>query len=72
MAEVTLVVPALHCGGCVTSLQVTLGGRPGIQRLKGDASTRTLTVAYDESRTTAPEITEALTELGFPPRPQAA
>lgn len=68
LAQVTFVVPAMHCGGCVTGLRLTLGRRPGIQKLEGDAKTTTLTLQYDESMTTVSEISSALAELGFPVR----
>jgi len=48
MQTKTFQVPNIGCGGCVRTIEAELGQVPGVVQVKGDVSSKQVTVAYDE------------------------
>ena len=59
--------PDIECGGCAASIQKALTGAPGVQSVAVDVETKTVTIAFDETKTSPRSISETLTDIGFPP-----
>lgn len=66
MTEMTLHIPAIHCGGCIGSIQ-RIVERQGAELKAGDPNTKDVTISYDESTLARDQIIEALTAGDFAP-----
>ncbi len=67
---VTLHIPAIHCGGCLSTVRKTVEGAGAILE-SGDPDTKRVTIAFDGDRLTGKQIEEALEAIGFPPAEQS-
>lgn len=65
--EHTFKAPDIECGGCAASIKKALTGADGLEGVSVDVGTKTVTVAFDSTKTSARSISEALTDIGFPP-----
>ena len=66
-----LVVPAMHCAGCMGKVERALAGVSGVDAARVNLSARTVRVDH-EAALTAPALVEALAAVGFSSQPRAA
>lgn len=67
MQKATFHVPGITCAGCISSMKFALGRRPGVLKLDGDAKSKSVTIQYDESKTSIEQLKDALDQIGFAP-----
>ncbi len=65
--ETTLIAPDIECGGCAASIEKALARQDGIQSVRIDVDSKTVTVGFDGGKTSRAQIAETLTDIGFPP-----
>jgi len=65
--ETTFTAPDIECDGCAASIEKALGRQDGVQTVTVDVSAKRVMVTYDDARTGRAQVTEALTDIGFPP-----
>ena len=58
-----LSVPAMHCGGCIQTIERTLGGLPGVEHARANLSTRRVTIRWRGE--TPPPVIAALKAVGY-------
>lgn len=58
--------PAIHCEGCASSIQRSLGKLPGVERVEVDIGARRVRVQYDAARVDDTAIRTRLAMAGFP------
>ena len=63
----TLKIPALHCGGCATTVTRSLESLTGVQVTETDPDSKLVQLEFDDSTITLDEIREALDQVGFSP-----
>ncbi len=63
--ETVLVVPGMHCAGCMGKVERGLQALPGVVSARANLSARQVAVAHDPALT-APVLVEALATIGFP------
>lgn len=73
MASETIIlhVPAIHCDGCLKTVQKALEAA-GAEFESGDAESKRLTVRFDADRLSRADLVTALEAVGFPPEEEAA
>ena len=67
--ETVLIVPAMHCAGCMAKVEGGLLKVPGVSVARVNLSARTVRVVHDRA-VTIPELTAALEALGFASQPR--
>ena len=68
--ETVLVVPGMHCAGCMAKVERGLTALPGVSAARVNLTARQVRVAHD--RTVAvPALVDALSSAGFPSQPRA-
>ena len=67
MAERTVRVPNISCGHCVMTIEREVAEMAGVQSVKADHASRSVTVAWDEEATTWDEVASLLREINYPP-----
>jgi len=65
-----LVVPGMHCAGCMAKVERGLAEVPGVSAARVNLTSRQVSVLHDAGVTT-PMLVEALGALGFPAQPRA-
>ena len=65
MANITIPVAGMDCGGCVKAVEKAVGHLPGVSFVKADLGANNATVEYDESVVTPAAIAETITRAGF-------
>ncbi len=65
--QATLKIPALHCGGCATTVTRSLESLTGVQVTETDPESKLVQLEFDDSTTSLDEIREALDQVGFSP-----
>lgn len=60
-----LQVPDMTCGHCEMSVTEALDGLDGVQGADADHMTGKVEVAYDESKVTDEQFSEAIKEAGY-------
>ena len=63
----TLKIPAIHCGGCVSTVKRTIEALPSVEVAESDPATKMVRVDFDESAVTLDQIRDALDQVGFSP-----
>ncbi len=63
----TLKIPAIHCGGCVSTVKRTIEALPSVEVTESDPETKLVRVQFDESAISLDQIREALDQVGFSP-----
>ncbi len=63
----TLRIPALHCGGCATTVTRSLEALPGVAVTETDPESKQVQLQFDDSTISLDEIREALDQVGFSP-----
>ena len=65
-----LVVPGMHCAGCMAKVERGLVALPGVAAARVNLTARQVSVVHDAAVTT-PVLVDALAALGFPAQPRA-
>ncbi|MFC3175392.1 heavy metal translocating P-type ATPase [Novosphingobium bradum] len=65
-----LIVPGMHCAGCMAKVERGLGAVAGVSAARVNLTARQVSVAHDAGVTT-PALVDALAALGFPAQPRA-
>ena len=68
--ETVLVVPGMHCAGCMGKVERALQGLPGVASARVNLSARNVRIAHD-SELTVPELVAVLENIGFPSQPRS-
>ena len=66
-----LVVPGMHCAGCMAKVERGLQGLPGVSHARVNLTARQVSVQHDPM-VTMPQLVEALTLAGFASQPRSA
>lgn len=66
MTTKTFQVPNISCNHCVMTIQREVGNLKGVQSVKANAATKTVTVEWDEPASWD-GIKALLTEINYPP-----
>jgi Cu2+-exporting ATPase len=66
LREVRLSVPSIHCGGCLATIERTLGGLDGVAEARANLSTKSVVVRWPDG-VAPPPIGPALAAVGHPP-----
>ncbi|MDE2595422.1 MAG: cadmium-translocating P-type ATPase [Sphingomonadales bacterium] len=67
--ETVLVVPGMHCAGCMGKVERALQAVPQVVSARVNLSARQVRVAHDAAVTT-PQLVDALSAVGFPSQPR--
>ncbi|MFP3920117.1 MAG: heavy metal translocating P-type ATPase [Dichotomicrobium sp.] len=62
---VTLTVENMHCGGCMTKVERVLSATPGVVSARANLTARRVTATIDNTATSVPALTDALSRAGF-------
>ncbi len=65
MSTVTLTVPNISCGHCVSTIQRELKMVPGVADVKADAQTKQVVLQVQDDATLT-EARKTLVEIGYP------
>lgn len=65
MANVTLNIEGMHCGGCATGIQMITSGMDGVTSSFVDLDAKKGTIEYDESKVKPEAMIAAIKELGY-------
>ncbi|HXF82900.1 MAG TPA: heavy-metal-associated domain-containing protein [bacterium] len=66
MQQATLVVPKIHCNGCVSTVTRALQKLPGVQTVEASEVTKQVRVAFDPSQVDETKIRRTLDLIGYP------
>jgi len=66
-----LVVPGMHCAGCMAKVERALGAVAGVENARVNLTARQVSVQHQAGVTT-PELVDALTQVGFASQPRGA
>jgi copper chaperone CopZ len=69
MAERTVSIPNISCGHCVKTIERELSELSGVEWVGAEADGRTVTVRWDEGRTSWDAVEALLQEIDYPPAP---
>ncbi|MEM6422440.1 MAG: heavy metal-associated domain-containing protein, partial [Pseudomonadota bacterium] len=68
-ARLDLMVPTIHCPGCLGAIERGLGGAPGIASARVNLGQRRVSVLFDPAAATPEGVVAALEGLGHEARP---
>ncbi len=66
MANITLTVKGMSCGGCVRHVETALKKVPGVGTVAVDLAAGKATVEFDGAKTTPEALAKAVTAAGYP------
>lgn len=69
--SLTVLVGGLHCAGCVQRIEATLGRMPGVVAVRGNLTTRRISLRWREGEVDAVSLIAAIGALGYEPTPFA-
>ncbi len=69
LSEVELIVPTMHCAGCMGKIERGFKGQPGIERARANLSTKRVVVQFHPSHVTLQGLISRLQGLGFEASP---
>ncbi|MCQ2436401.1 MAG: cation transporter [Clostridia bacterium] len=58
-------VEGMKCGGCAAKVEKKASSADGVYKASVDLASKTLTVEFDESKTTAARIAAEVSKTGF-------
>ena len=70
--ETVLVVPNMHCGACIRTVERTLLAQPGVRAARANLSARRVTVTTERVLATTEPLVVALAGAGFAASPLAS
>lgn len=65
MAKKTFIVPNISCGHCTRTIETELGELPGVTRVKAEATSKQVTVEWEEPATWD-KVRALLEEINYP------
>ena len=65
MEDIRLVAPDISCEHCQRAIEGAVGKLSGVNAVKVDIPTRTISVSYDPQRLTVSKIEEVLDDIGY-------
>jgi len=68
-ADTVLVVPGMHCAGCMSKVEKALVALPGVSAARVNLTARQVRVSHD-SAVAIPDLVDALSKVGFPSQPR--
>ncbi|WP_298196249.1 heavy metal translocating P-type ATPase [Novosphingobium sp.] len=68
--ETVLVVPGMHCAGCMAKVERGLAALPGVRAARVNLTARQVAVSHDPALA-PPVLIEALARIGFPAQPRS-
>ncbi len=66
---VSMDVERMNCALCPVTVRKAMERVDGVQHVEVNYDTKTATVTFDDSNTTAAEIAQASTDVGYPATP---
>jgi Cu2+-exporting ATPase len=69
LGETVMVVPGMHCAGCMAKVEHTLAGLPGVASARVNLSARQV-AAVHEASVSVPDLVAALEAAGFASQPR--
>lgn len=66
MRTVKLTTEPFTCPSCITKIEGTVGRLDGVEEVSVMFNSSKVKVTFDENRTTAEEIAQVITGLGYP------
>lgn len=67
MTTKTVNVTNISCGHCVATIEREVGELAGVESVKGDQSTKKVTISWDPETTDWVAIEELMTEINYAP-----
>lgn len=64
--QIVVTTPDMSCGHCVASIESEVSALAGVESVKADLPTKQVTIAFDPTRVTVPQIEATLDEAGYP------
>jgi copper chaperone len=65
MEQLEFDVDGMSCGGCEGNVAEALNGLQGVESVNADHGDGTVSVAYEETKTDASEMTDAIEGAGY-------
>jgi copper chaperone len=65
MAELTIPVEGMTCGGCVGSIERALRSLDGVTQVAATLSPGQVTVTYEPARLESGDLVQAITDAGY-------
>jgi len=65
MEQTTLTTKGMHCGGCASRIEQTLGHLEGVRQVKADHTSQQVEVAFDGATLDEATIRSRVEALGF-------
>jgi copper chaperone len=65
MANSVLTVDGMTCGHCVETINLAVGGLPGVNSVAVHLDNKSVTIDFDESTTDLETISSSIIEAGF-------
>jgi mercuric ion binding protein len=66
MRTVTLSVPGMTCSTCPITIRTALDRVHGVKKVESNIAKRTVTVRYDDDKTTRSALMKATANAGYP------
>ena len=66
---VSMSVERMTCALCPLTIRKAMERVDGVQHVDVDYDTKTATVTFDDTKTTAADIAQASTDVGYPSKP---
>ena len=67
--HVDFLVPDMHCAGCISAIERTLGKQPGVAAARANLTSRRVGVDFDAKAASPDALLEAIEALGYSARP---
>lgn len=64
LRQTDLSVPAIHCGGCIRTIEAALGALPGVELARVNLSTKRVAIRWQANKSPPPVI-DALDKIGY-------
>jgi Cu2+-exporting ATPase len=68
LKEISLIVPDMHCAGCLRTVESTLLALPGVNRARANLTAKKVVAGFDPAIVLAEEIPAALAKAGYAAR----
>ena len=65
MEKIVFNVPGISCGHCVNTIEMEIGDLDGVQSVKGDVDTRTVSIEFGDPATEQ-LLVDLLKEINYP------
>lgn len=65
LEKITVQVLGMSCGHCQQAVEQAVRGLPGVMAAEVDLAAKTLTVDFDQAKTTLTQIKQAVDDAGY-------